>query len=128
MPVAIHIGVTCRYCHKLIPPSIAPAFGSDENGHVCPECIEKHIADLQQLGRELANIPVADWPSGMADQPCVMCNRNEYTCGYLVVIDGRMGIICGEWPDNRVPCIGKFMELNRDQFRGTKLEFDLKLR
>jgi hypothetical protein len=90
--------------------------------------VQKHSADLAQLGQELADIPVADWPSGMADQPCAMCNRKEYTAGYLVQIDGRFGIICGEWADNRVPCITRFMEKNRDQIRGTKLEYDLKLR
>lgn len=118
MSAAVIIGKPCRLCPRQIPLSIADKLGSEEKGYVCFECLAKEKDDLRQLRGELEEFHEY---STAPSPPCAVCGTLEGDDRALVHIDSRMGLVC-------MDCEKAHLEKNREQFRNTQMEYEMKLR
>jgi hypothetical protein len=132
MSAAIIIGVQCRLCGRVISQAMlalahklyGDPLGNAEKGYICWDCHNKHRIATQKLGQQLTEF----WTvyldvSSIDSPPCALCGtlEGEDRLG-PVMIDGTMGFVC-------LPCEPRYNnQTMRDRTRGTRYEYDLKLR
>jgi hypothetical protein len=123
-PAAILIGKPCRQCRALIPLSIADKMGSEENGYLCEKCQAKHFDGMKVLQSEVSEFwdkeVYVDMGAAIAP-PCAKCGTIEDDERVLEDYEGRKAMLCRK-------CGAEYLRTNRDKIRGTKLEWDLRLK
>ena len=144
---AILIGQHCRLCRSLIPNSIAgqplnvvaakisgtaiplrpgkATYGSEATGFMCEKCLATEPVNLHQLENEISEFWVKDIEVDMGPNvapPCARCGTIEGDTRVLeMAYEGRAAMLCP-------PCGAWYLRANREKIRGTKLEWELKLK
>jgi hypothetical protein len=122
---AIILAVKCRLCPAQIPLSIAAQHGSEANGYTCEKCLAIEPAHLNQLSGEVGAFWAKDIEIDMGAAiapPCARCGTWEGDTRVLEMeYEGRAALLC-------IPCGDWYLRANREKIRGTKLEWDLKLK
>jgi hypothetical protein len=110
----------CRHCRRPISPAfIASLVGTNPaGGYLCEICIVTEQENMHRLQSQLNETTLdIDGPT----PPCAICNTIEGDTRVLEDYEGAKAFMCK-------PCADRYLLANRDKIRGTKLEWDLKLK
>jgi hypothetical protein len=112
----IQVGVQCRFCGSLISNNdLIKQIGDESKGYICEECLHRQFEGMDQLGKELTEIFVAD-----RRPECAMCHRTDSCEYYIHTIDGKIGELCPE-------CSHKYMR-QAPQFRDVEIGWEMKIK
>jgi hypothetical protein len=143
---AILLGQHCRLCRSLVPASIAgqpinvvaakmggtamprnpglATYGSEENGFMCEKCVTLEPEHMRKLANQVSEFwdkeVYIDMGAAIAP-PCAICDTTDGDTRVLEDYEGTKALLCK-------PCADRYLRANRDKIRGTKLEYELKLR